>query len=88
MKGHTAFYKGEIVEPWILDRIRDAAQRGLITEAGRKLILVPDTRFGSADSYGRREFANGQMIGRGSRAKKSKRLRQSDCIPLTALLPK
>ncbi len=85
---HTAFYRGEIVEPWILDRIKEAAQRGLITEEGRKLILVPDTRFGSADSYGRREFANGQTIGHGKRAKKTKRLRRSDTIPLTVLLPK
>lgn len=84
---YTAFYKGFVVDDAIMLRIMDAAKRGFITEAGKELQLVPDTRFGKTSESGLREFGNGQITNKGnSREKKHPRLRKSQLVPLTAML--
>ena len=70
--GWVAFRDGRLVPDNTLRWIIEAAKRGKITEAGKQLMLVPDTRHGPADAGGLREMS---------------RVRRSDCIPLTSLCP-
>ena len=49
-----AFHKGYLLSDSILVWIIDAAQRGLMTPSGAKLLLIPDTRKGPPDTFGRR----------------------------------
>ncbi len=49
---YVAFYPDRpvfLIPDDTLRKIMDAAERGLMTEAGKKLILVPDTRYGRTD---------------------------------------
>ena len=86
---YVAFDKDHnIIEGDTLEWIVSLAKLGYITEAGKKLVLIPDTRFGSPDIAGLREFANGQTVGVGKRAKRLPRIRKGDCIPLPNLVPK
>jgi len=85
---YIAFGKhNRIIEGVVLDNIINLAKLGFITKAGRKLLLVPDTRFGPPDACGMREFANGQTVGTGSKEKKLRKTRKKDCIPLLNLVP-
>ncbi len=43
---------GRILSDVILENIISAAKRGLMTEEGKKLILVPDRRYGEPDEFG------------------------------------
>ena len=83
-----AFYKRELLSDYILAWIIDAALRGLITPAGAKLILIPDTRHGTPDVSGLQTIGkklpktdkfSGVRIGRTQR---------SDCLTLKQLIRK
>jgi len=53
--GYVAFYPdrpGILIPDETLRIIMDGARRGLMTEAGKKLILVPDTRYNRANDAG------------------------------------
>lgn len=77
-----------IIEGPTLDWIITLAKQGKITEKGRKLVLIPDTRFGEKDSTGLREFANGQILNKGRKSeRRMKRIYKKDCIPLLNLVP-
>ena len=69
---YTAFWNGQVIRDVTLQNIMAMAKRGLITEAGKALMLVPDTRHGPADARG---------------YKAMKRVKKADCIPLYALCP-
>jgi hypothetical protein len=69
--GYIAFYKGHLIRDHILDNIIGAARRGLMTEAGEHLLLMPDTRRGPADVSGLREIGP---------------FRKSDCLTLKQLI--
>ncbi len=64
---YLAWYKGKLLSDIILTNIISAAERGLMTEAGKQLILVPDRRYGSADAFGLRLM---------------KRVKKSECVSL------
>ena len=49
-----AFHRGELLSEYILDYIIHKALCGLMTPAGAKLILIPDTRHGKASVSGLR----------------------------------
>ena len=49
---YVAFRNGQMIDDTILHNIIDAAKRGKMTPEGRKLVLVPDTRYGRADPTG------------------------------------
>ena len=86
---YVAFDKNHnLIDPVTLDWMITFAKMGKITEAGKKIILIPDTRFGESDVSGLREFANGQTVGTGKRARKLPKIRKKDCIPLVNLVPK
>ena len=54
--GYLAFHKGELISDHVLANIIGAARRGLMTEAGAKLLLIPDTRSGEPDVSGLRHI--------------------------------
>ena len=64
---------GEILDPIITDNIINAAKRGKITEAGKKLMLVPDKRGSKRDKSGKR--FNGYSS-----------VKKSECLPLSSLV--
>ncbi len=70
---YIAFHKGALLSDYILDYIIDAGVRGLMTTAGARLLLLPDTRHGQADISGLR------LIGK---------YRKSDCLTLKQLIRK
>lgn len=77
-----------IIEGTALDWIITLARMGKITEKGKNLLLIPDTRFGDRDACGTKEMANGQVLNKGRRSeRKMPRIRKSDCIPLLNLVP-
>lgn len=83
---YVIFHDGQVLPELITENIIKAARRGLITRVGEKLLLVPDTRFGGSDIFGLREFANGQVLNKGSsRQRRLPRLSKADCIPLKNL---
>ena len=43
---YVAWHNGQLLPDTILDNIIAAAKRGKITETGKDLLLVPDTRYG------------------------------------------
>jgi hypothetical protein len=57
---YIAFRDGRIIDPVILANIRYAASRGLVTESGKDLRLVPDTRYGKPDIAGLRSMRSVQ----------------------------
>lgn len=71
---YVAFYpdrSGVLIPDDVLRKIMDAAKRGLMTEASKKLILVPDTRYGRTDESA------------GMRTMKS--VKKVDCVTLEEL---
>jgi len=68
----VAWRNGQLLPDTILDNIIAAAKRGKITEAGKKLLLVPDTR------YGRPGDKNLQLM---------KPTNRDDCTTLDRLFP-
>ena len=88
-----AFYKGDRVDDWILELAVEMATLGYITEAGRKLYLIPNKLYEQArrdqqtkaDDYARmrRKTEPGFKSGPASPS-----VKKSDCIPLTSFLPK
>ena len=69
---YVAWHNGQLLPDTILENIIDAAKRGKITEAGSKLVLVPDTR------YGRLGEKNLKMM---------KYPKQHECVGLSQLFP-
>ena len=53
---YVIFHKDQILNQIITDNIIAAAKRGKITEAGKKIMLVPDKRTGPPNSCGYRHF--------------------------------
>jgi len=53
-----AFHNGNLIPDNILDLIIDQAKRGKMTDAAKKLILIPDKRRGKTDVSGLREIAS------------------------------
>lgn len=51
---YVAWHNGQLLPDVILDNIIAAAKRGKITELGKKLLLVPDRRYGRSDESGLR----------------------------------
>ena len=49
---YVAWHNGQLLPDVILENIISAASRGKITEAGKKLLLVPDRRYGKKDETG------------------------------------
>jgi hypothetical protein len=88
-----AFYKGDQLADWLLEYLINAASRGKITEAGRRLHLIPIHAYENArrkqqeisDAEVRRLRKRGIKCSGGSA---SPRIRYSDCIPLTSFLPR
>lgn len=73
---YVAFYPGSsgtLIPDIVLANIINAAMRGKVTEAGKKLMLVPDKRHGQTDAAGLRAM---------------RRVRKSECIPLQRIVPK
>lgn len=70
---YAIFVDGLVLDDIITENLIAAAKRGKITTAGKKLMLVPDKRYGPPDVSGRRLW---------------KRTKNSECIPLINLLPK
>ncbi len=70
---YIAFSNGELLPDISLDWIIDAALRGRMTPSGEKLLLIPDTRKGPEDAYGRRQIG---------------KFRKSDCLTLKQLMRK
>ncbi len=70
---YIAFSNGELLPDITLAWIIDAALRGRMTPSGRKLLLIPDTRKGPEDPYGRRQIG---------------KFRKSDCLTLKQLMRK
>ena len=70
---YVIFHKGQILNQIITDNIIAAAKRGKITEAGKKVMLVPDKRKGPKDSCGYRLFGS---------------VKKNECIPLKSLVLK
>ena len=70
---YLAFYNGHLLPDVILDWIIDAALRGLMTPSGAQLLLIPDTRKGSPDTFGLRHIG---------------KFRKSDCLTLKQLMRK
>ena len=68
---YIAFHNGRLLPDLTLAWIIDAALRGLMTQAGANLLLIPDTRKGPADSFGLRQIA---------------KFRKSDCLTLKQLI--
>lgn len=69
--GYIAFHNGMLISDHVLDKIIDAARRGLMTKAGENLLLIPDTRQGAADCSGLRRIG---------------KFRKSDCLTLKQLI--
>jgi hypothetical protein len=88
-----AFHKGDQLEDWLLEYLINAASRGKITEAGKRLLLIPVDGYEKArrkqqaisDAEVRRLRKRGIKCTGGPA---SPRIRNSDCIPLTSFLPK
>lgn len=55
---HVAFCNGRIIPDVILENIVNLAKHGHATEAGKKLMLVPDRRKGPTDLYGLRAMGS------------------------------
>jgi len=70
---YIAFHNGRLLPDSTLEWIIDAALRGLMTQAGANLLLIPDTRQGPADSFGLRHIG---------------KFRKSDCLTLKQLIRK
>ena len=70
---YLIFNNGQILDQVITDNIISAAKRGEITEAGKKVLLVPAKRRGVANSAGYRQFGS---------------VKKKECIPLINLVPK
>ena len=68
----VAWRNGQLLPDTILENIIAAAKRGKITEAGKKLLLVPDTRYGNSGSNGLRLM---------------KPVKRHECISLDRLFP-
>lgn len=68
---YITFYKGELVSDYALNYIINAGLRGLVTDAGQDLLLLPDTRHGPPDVFGLRTI---------------RKFRKSDCTTLTQLI--
>ena len=66
-------HPGVLIPDIVLANIIDAALRGKMTEAGEKLLLLPDKRHGAADSSGLRLM---------------RRVKKSECITLKRLAAK
>lgn len=70
---YVAFYPdrpGLLIPDDLLRNIIEAAKRGQMTKAGRKLILVPDTRYGRTGDAGMRTM---------------KSVKKGDCVTLGEL---
>ena len=88
-----AFHKGDLVPDWVLEHIVDAATRGHITEAGRKLWLIP---INVNEQAKRDQQAKADREAKRRRRRKldckpgpaSPSIKKSDCIPLSSFLPK
>ena len=70
---YVIFHKGHILDRIVTDNIIGAAKRGLITDAGKKTMLVPDKRIGPKTTTGLQHFNS---------------VKQKECIPLINLVPK
>ena len=70
---YAIFRKGFVLDKVITDNIIAAAKRGKITEAGKKVLLVPDKRHGETDSRGLQDWG---------------RVRRAECILLKNLVRK
>ncbi len=70
---YIAFHNGRLLSDSNLEWIINAALRGLMTPSGAKLLLIPDTRKGSPDSFGLRQIG---------------KFRKSDCLTLKQLIRK
>ena len=70
---YIAFKNGELLADITLEWIIDAALRGKMTPSGEKLLLIPDTRIGPADTSGLRHIG---------------KFRKSDCLTLKQLMRK
>jgi hypothetical protein len=55
---YLIFNNGQILNQIITDNIVSAARRGKITPKGKKVMLVPDKRTGTANSCGYRHFGS------------------------------
>ena len=67
---YIIFHNGIILSQIITDNIVAAAKRGKITEAGKKVLLVPDKRHGSPNAAGYYDFSPTKI---------------KECIPLKSL---
>jgi len=87
-----AFYKGDLLPNWLLEYVVNAAARGYITEAGRKLWLIPISVYeraergqqAKADREAKRRRKKGLPCSPGPA---SPSIRKKDCIPLSSFLP-
>jgi hypothetical protein len=70
---YVAWYNGQLLPDVILGNILAAAERGLMTEAGSKLLLVPDRRYGRPDETG---------------LKTMKSVKKWECVTLAEKYPK
>ena len=70
---YLAFNNGRLLPDSTLDWIIGSALRGRMTPSGEKLLLIPDTRKGLADSSGRRQIG---------------KFRKADCLTLKQLIRK
>ncbi len=64
---YVAWHSGQLLSDTILDNIIHAAKRGKMTDLAKKLLLVPDRRYGRSDEYGLRPM---------------KRVKKSECKTL------
>ena len=88
-----AFHKGEQLADWRLEYLINAASRGKITEAGKRLQLIPIDAYKQA-RHKQQAIADAEIRRLRKRGTKcsgrsaSPRIKNSDCIPLTSFLPK
>ena len=88
-----AFYKGEQISDHLLDWVVELATYGYITEAGKRLYLIPIKLYeqacrdqqAKADEYARRRRKTEPGFKSGPA---SPSIKKSDCVPLTSFLPK
>ena len=88
-----AFYKGDRVLDWVLELAVELATYGYITEAGKRLYLIPIRLYeqacrdqqAKADEYARQRRKTDRSFRSGPAGPSIKKW---DCIPLTSFLPK
>jgi hypothetical protein len=88
-----AFHKGDQLADCLLEYLINAASRGRITEAGKRLLLIPVDAY--EESRRKQQAISDAEVRRlrkrdikCSGGPASPRIRNSDCIPLTSFLPK